>query len=160
MWKTITYYKPRCFYLIEQYKQQLIIFAVMPQLSFELISTDNNSKARAGKITTDHGNIETPIFMPVGTVGSVKAVTQQQLKAEINAQIILGNTYHLYLRPGTDVLEAAGGLHQFNGWDRPILTDSGGYQVFLWQPTEKLPKKGCCFKAILMAVNIYLHRKE
>ena len=87
----------------------------MPQLSFELIATDNNSKARAGTITTDHGVIETPIFMPVGTVGSVKAVTQQQLKEEVNAQIILGNTYHLYLRPGTDVLEAAGGLHKFNG---------------------------------------------
>src|ERR1043165_7424547 len=102
----------------------------MALLQFQLEATDNSSGARAGTITTDHGSIQTPIFMPVGTVGSVKAVTQQQLKGEIKAQIILGNTYHLYLRPGTDVLEAAGGLHKFNGWDRPILTDSGGYQGF------------------------------
>src|SRR5580765_7691928 len=102
----------------------------MAALSFTLQHTDNNTKARAGKIFTDHGEIPTPIFMPVGTVGSVKAVSQQQLKEEIDAQIILGNTYHLYLRPGTDVLQKAGGLHRFKGWDRPILTDSGGYQVF------------------------------
>src|ERR1700761_1215242 len=102
----------------------------MASLSFHLSSTDKLSKARAGTITTDHGTIATPIFMPVGTVGSVKAVSQQQLAEEVNAQIILGNTYHLYLRPGLDTLEAAGGLHAFNGWQRPILTDSGGYQVF------------------------------
>src|SRR6201986_5629380 len=99
-------------------------------MNFELLAEDSNSQARAGLITTAHGQIETPIFMPVGTVGSVKAVTQQQLETEIQAQIILGNTYHLYLRPGTDVLEQAGGLHKFSGWPKPILTDSGGYQVF------------------------------
>src|SRR5438128_955399 len=103
---------------------------LMPALQFELQHTQQNSQARAGKITTDHGEIETPIFMPVGTVGSVKAVTQHQLYNDVKAQIILGNTYHLYLRPGLDVLETAGGLHKFNGWHRPILTDSGGYQVF------------------------------
>ncbi|MFN3667159.1 MAG: tRNA-guanine transglycosylase, partial [Sediminibacterium sp.] len=100
----------------------------MASLKFELETTATGSRARAGKITTDHGEIQTPIFMPVGTVGTVKAVTQQQLKDDVEAQIILGNTYHLYLRPGIEVLEAAGGLHRFNGWDRPILTDSGGYQ--------------------------------
>ena len=93
-------------------------------MEFELKAQDKTTKARAGIITTAHGQIETPIFMPVGTVGSVKAVMQEQLKEEIKAEIILGNTYHLYLRPGTDVLEAAGGLHKFNGWDKPILTDS------------------------------------
>src|SRR3982751_5247587 len=102
----------------------------MPDLKFELLKSDDKTAARAGKITTDHGEIETPIFMPVGTVGSVKAVSQQQLVADVNAEIILGNTYHLFLRPGLSVLEAAGGLHKFNGWSKPILTDSGGYQVF------------------------------
>jgi queuine tRNA-ribosyltransferase len=102
----------------------------MAALQFQLQYRDSASKARAGLITTDHGVIETPIFMPVGTVGSVKALTMQQMEAEVKAQIILGNTYHLYLRPGTSVLEAAGGLHAFTGWQRPILTDSGGYQVF------------------------------
>ena len=119
----------------------------MARLQFQLQQTDNNSKARAGKITTDHGEILTPIFMPVGTVGSVKAVTQQQLKQEVNAQIILGNTYHLYLRPGTEVLEAAGGLHKFNGWDRPILTDSGGYQVFSLANNRKLSEEGALFQS-------------
>ena len=102
----------------------------MPSLEFHLVATDINSNARAGKISTDHGEILTPIFMPVGTAGSVKAVTQQQLNEDVQAQIILGNTYHLYLRPGVEVLEQAGGLHKFNGWDKPMLTDSGGYQVF------------------------------
>ncbi|HXL57386.1 MAG TPA: tRNA-guanine transglycosylase, partial [Chitinophagaceae bacterium] len=102
----------------------------MAALTFQLQHKDNSSKARAGIITTDHGEILTPVFMPVGTAGSVKAVTQQQLKDEIKAQIILSNTYHLYLRPGTAILEAAGGLHRFNGWQKPVLTDSGGYQVF------------------------------
>src|SRR5918912_1441109 len=102
----------------------------MAALQYALHKTDELTKARAGTITTDHGNIETPVFMPVGTAGSVKAVTQQQLIQPVQAQIILGNTYHLYLRPGTEVLEAAGGLHKFNGWDKPLLTDSGGYQVF------------------------------
>lgn len=119
---------------------------IMPALQFQLSATDINSKARAGKITTDHGEIITPIFMPVGTAGSVKAVTQQQLK-EINAQIILGNTYHLYLRPGLEVLEEAGGLHKFNGWDRPILTDSGGYQVFSLAGTRKISEEGVTFQS-------------
>lgn len=119
----------------------------MASLTFELKGTDNNSKARAGIITTDHGQIETPIFMPVGTVGSVKGVSQQQLKQNVQAQIILGNTYHLYLRPGTEVLEAAGGLHHFNGWDRPILTDSGGYQVFSLAGTRKIKEEGVTFQS-------------
>jgi queuine tRNA-ribosyltransferase len=119
----------------------------MATLQFDLETTDKNSKARAGKITTDHGEILTPIFMPVGTVGSVKAVTQQQLKNEVNAQIILGNTYHLYLRPGTDVLEAAGGLHKFNGWHKPILTDSGGYQVFSLANNRKIKEEGVVFQS-------------
>lgn len=116
-------------------------------MNFELSGTDDKSNARAGVITTDHGQIETPIFMPVGTVGSVKAVTQPQLKNEINAQIILGNTYHLYLRPGTDIIEQAGGLHKFNGWDRPILTDSGGYQVFSLSNNRKLSEEGALFQS-------------
>src|SRR5687767_2125471 len=102
----------------------------MAALQFQLNVTSPGGKARAGTLTTDHGVIETPIFMPVGTAGSVKAVTQQQLQNDVHAQIILGNTYHLYLRPGLEILEAAGGLHQFNGWYKPILTDSGGFQVF------------------------------
>jgi len=119
----------------------------MAALTFSLQHTDTNSKARAGEITTDHGTIQTPIFMPVGTVGSVKAVTQQQLKQEVKAQIILGNTYHLYLRPGIDVLEAAGGLHQFNGWHQPILTDSGGYQVFSLAANRKITEEGVVFQS-------------
>lgn len=119
----------------------------MAALDFELQVTAAGSKARAGKITTDHGEIPTPIFMPVGTVGSVKAVTQQQLLNEINAKIILGNTYHLYLRPGTEVLEAAGGLHRFNGWNRPILTDSGGYQVFSLAANRKIREEGVMFQS-------------
>jgi queuine tRNA-ribosyltransferase len=119
----------------------------MPPLTFKLEKTDTLSKARAGVITTDHGEIQTPIFMPVGTAGTVKAVTQQQLKAEVDAQIILGNTYHLYLRPGMDVLQSAGGLHQFNGWDRPILTDSGGYQVFSLASNRKINEEGVLFQS-------------
>jgi queuine tRNA-ribosyltransferase len=119
----------------------------MAALQFTLQKTDDKAKARAGEIITDHGNIQTPIFMPVGTVGSVKAVTQQQLKKDVEAQIILGNTYHLYLRPGLDVLEAAGGLHKFNGWDKPILTDSGGYQVFSLANNRKLTEEGATFKS-------------
>ena len=119
----------------------------MAKLQFEINKTDNNSKARAGKITTDHGEIMTPIFMPVGTVGSVKAVTQQQLKIDVQAQIILGNTYHLYLRPGLEVMENAGGLHRFNGWDRPILTDSGGYQVFSLAGSRKINEEGVIFQS-------------
>jgi len=119
----------------------------MAALTFELQTQSKTGSARAGKITTDHGVIETPILMPVGTIGSVKAVTQQQLKKDINAQIILGNTYHLYLRPGLEVLEAAGGLHQFMGWDRPILTDSGGYQVFSLANNRKIKPEGVIFQS-------------
>ena len=119
----------------------------MALLKFAVENTDVHSKARAGKIVTDHGEIETPIFMPVGTVGSVKAVSQQQLKAEVGAQIILGNTYHLYLRPGLKILEAAGGLHKFNGWDRPILTDSGGFQVFSLAKSRKITEEGVVFQS-------------
>jgi queuine tRNA-ribosyltransferase len=119
----------------------------MAALTFELQTQSKTGSARAGKITTDHGVIETPIFMPVGTIGSVKAVTQQQLKKDINAQIILGNTYHLYLRPGLEVLEAAGGLHQFMSWDRPILTDSGGYQVFSLANNRKIKPEGVIFQS-------------
>ena len=119
----------------------------MAALTFELQTQSKTGSARSGKITTDHGVIETPIFMPVGTIGSVKAVTQQQLKKDINAQIILGNTYHLYLRPGLEVLEAAGGLHQFMGWDRPILTDSGGYQVFSLANNRKIKPEGVIFQS-------------
>ena len=119
----------------------------MAALSFTLEQSDATGKARAGTITTDHGQIQTPIFMPVGTVGSVKAVTQAQLSAEINAQIILGNTYHLYLRPTTPVLEAAGGLHRFMHWDRPILTDSGGYQVFSLAENRKITEEGVLFQS-------------
>lgn len=107
-------------------------------MTFEIQHSDPDSNARAGKITTDHGVIETPIFMPVGTVASVKAVHFHELKEDIKAQIILGNTYHLFMRPGIDTLERAGGLHKFNGLDLPILTDSGGYQVFSMTANRKL----------------------
>ena len=116
-------------------------------MHFELIQSDPQSKARLGRLHTDHGTIETPIFMPVGTVGSVKGVHQQELRDDINAQIILGNTYHLFLRPGTDVLEAAGGLHQFIGWERPILTDSGGYQVYSLSGSRKIQEEGVKFQS-------------
>lgn len=119
----------------------------MPALSFHLQKTDTASAARAGTITTDNGSIQTPIFMPVGTVGSVKAVTQQQLKQQVNAQIILGNTYHLYLRPGMETMDAAGGLHQFMNWDRPILTDSGGFQVFSLAGNRKINEEGVLFQS-------------
>jgi queuine tRNA-ribosyltransferase len=114
-------------------------------LKFELQHTDPNSKARAGLLTTGHGEIETPIFMPVGTGGTVKAVHQRELANDIGAQIILGNTYHLYLRPGTDVLEKAGGLHKFNGWNKPILTDSGGFQVYSLSHRRKMNEEGVEF---------------
>ncbi|HNA01795.1 MAG TPA: tRNA guanosine(34) transglycosylase Tgt, partial [Ferruginibacter sp.] len=119
----------------------------MAALTFDLQHTDSITRARAGRITTDHGEIDTPIFMPVGTVGSVKAVTQQQLYEDVQAQIILGNTYHLYLRPGLETLEAAGGLHRFNGWHKPILTDSGGYQVFSLANSRKLTEEGALFQS-------------
>jgi queuine tRNA-ribosyltransferase len=116
-------------------------------VKFSLLHSDKQSKARAGLIETDHGVIETPIFMPVGTAGTVKGVHQRELKEDIKAQIILGNTYHLYLRPGLEVLENAGGLHKFNGWDKPILTDSGGYQVFSLSNSRKLSEEGATFKS-------------
>lgn len=116
-------------------------------MKFELLQTDASSKARAGLITTDHGTIETPIFMPVGTAGTVKAVHQRELRDDINAQIILGNTYHLYLRPGMNVLQTAGGLHKFNGWEKPILTDSGGFQVYSLSGTRKLKEEGVEFRS-------------
>jgi len=116
-------------------------------MKFILENKDEKSKARAGVIKTDHGDIQTPIFMPVGTAGSVKAVHQRELTYDIKAQIILGNTYHLYLRPGLDILEKAGGLHKFNGWSKPILTDSGGYQVFSLAGTRKITEEGVLFKS-------------
>ncbi len=116
-------------------------------MKFDLITKDPKSKARAGKITTDHGVIETPIFMPVGTVASVKGVHQRELKQDINPDIILGNTYHLYLRPQTKILEAAGGLHKFMNWDRNILTDSGGYQVYSLSGRRKIKEEGVKFKS-------------
>ncbi|URW79340.1 tRNA guanosine(34) transglycosylase Tgt [Xiashengella succiniciproducens] len=116
-------------------------------MDFVLQKTDASSSARVGLITTDHGQIETPIFMPVGTVGSVKGIHVRDLKDEVKAQIILGNTYHLYLRPGLDVLKAAGGLHRFNAWDRPILTDSGGFQVFSLSHRRKLREEGAEFQS-------------
>lgn len=119
----------------------------MAELAFTVEQTDTFSKARAGTIRTDHGLIPTPIFMPVGTAGSVKAVSQQQLEDEVKARIILGNTYHLFLRPGLEVLQKAGGLHRFNGWNHPILTDSGGYQVFSLSGTRKIKEEGVTFQS-------------
>jgi len=116
-------------------------------MKFELKGTDPSTQARAGAIHTDHGIIETPIFMPVGTVGTVKGVHQSELKQQINPDIILGNTYHLYLRPGTNILQKAGGLHKFMNWDRPILTDSGGYQVYSLAERRKITEKGVRFQS-------------
>ncbi len=116
-------------------------------MQFDLQTTDVNSSARTGVITTDHGKIQTPIFMPVGTIGSVKGIHMSDVKNDINAEIILGNTYHLYLRPGLEVLEQAGGLHKFNGWNRPILTDSGGYQVYSLADRRKLNEEGVVFQS-------------
>ena len=116
-------------------------------MEFNLLKKDSESKARAGTIMTDHGTIETPIFMPVGTVASVKGVHQRELKNDINPDIILGNTYHLYLRPQTDILEKAGGLHKFMNWDRNILTDSGGYQVYSLSANRKIKEEGVKFKS-------------
>ena len=116
-------------------------------MDFLLQVTANNGEARAGIITTNHGKIETPIFMPVGTLGAIKAVHMHEMKEDVKAQIILGNTYHLYLRPGIEILEQAGGLHKFNGWDRPILTDSGGFQVFSLSANRKLKEEGAYFRS-------------
>ena len=116
-------------------------------MDYKVVATNSDTKARAGLISTDHGDIETPIFMPVGTVGSVKAVHMSELRDDIKAQIILGNTYHLYLRPGMEIMEKAGGLHKFNSWDRPILTDSGGFQVFSLSENRKLKEEGVTFRS-------------
>ncbi len=116
-------------------------------MKFEKIHSDPHSAARCGVLHTGHGDIRTPIFMPVGTVGSVKGVYHKDLKEDVKAEIILGNTYHLYLRPGLDILRAAGGLHKFESWDRPILTDSGGFQVFSLSPIRKLTPEGCTFQS-------------
>ncbi|MDE6074744.1 MAG: tRNA-guanine transglycosylase, partial [Muribaculaceae bacterium] len=116
-------------------------------MKFQLQATAVNSAARAGLITTDHGEIPTPIFMPVGTLGSVKGVHMHELRDDIDAKIILGNTYHLYLRPGIEILRQAGGLHKFNGWERPILTDSGGFQVFSLSHNRKLKEDGAHFRS-------------
>ena len=116
-------------------------------MHFDLLHSDSKSNARAGIIHTDHGTIETPIFMPVGTAGTVKGVHQHELKDDIQAQIILGNTYHLYMRPGMEVIEGAGGLHKFNGWEGPILTDSGGYQVYSLSSSNKITEEGVKFKS-------------
>ena len=116
-------------------------------MKFEVVSRDRASAARAGRLTTDHGVVETPIFMPVGTVGSVKGVYHRDLREDIGAQIILGNTYHLYLRPGLEILRRAGGLHAFTAWDRPILTDSGGFQVFSLTQIRKITAEGCTFQS-------------
>lgn len=116
-------------------------------MRFTIAATDKHSKARAGEVSTEHGLIQTPIFMPVGTAGSVKAVHQRELRDDIRAEIILGNTYHLFLRPGLEVLKEAGGLHKFNGWEKPILTDSGGYQVFSLSDNRKITEEGAIFKS-------------
>ena len=117
------------------------------RMKFDIVSKDNLTKARAGKIYTAHGEIETPIFMPVGTAGTVKGIHQHELSEDIQAQIILGNTYHLYLRPGMDILQSAGGLHKFIGWEKPMLTDSGGYQVYSLGSQRKIKEEGVTFKS-------------
>jgi len=116
-------------------------------VSFQISHTDKATKARAGMLHTDHGTIETPVFIPVGTAGTVKAVHQKELKDDIKAQIILGNTYHLYLRPGLDIIEKAGGIHQFIGWDKPVLTDSGGYQIYSLTDRRKISENGVVFQS-------------
>ena len=116
-------------------------------MEFKIDATAAGTNARAGEITTDHGKILTPVFMPVGTLGTVKGVHFHELRDDIKAQIILGNTYHLYLRPGTEILRRAGGLHKFNGWERPILTDSGGFQVFSLSENRKLTEEGAHFRS-------------
>ena len=116
-------------------------------MNFKLLNNDPSSNARAGEFETDHGKVQTPIFMPVGTAGTVKGLSQQDLTDQVNAQIILGNTYHLYLRPGLEVIEKAGGLHKFIGWDKPMLTDSGGYQVYSLSENRKINEKGVTFRS-------------
>src|SRR5690606_19988270 len=135
-------------------EQSLLIFVIFanlirhrPFMKFTLKAKDPNSKARLGEIETAHGNIQTPVFMPVGTAGSVKAVHQSELLNDVKAQIILGNTYHLYLRPGLDILQKAGGLHKFNSWDKPLLTDSGGFQVYSLTEVRKIKEEGVTFQS-------------
>ena len=132
--------------VVQKYKK-LSDYCYIWDMKFQIECKDKASGARTGVITTDHGEIHTPIFMPVGTVGSVKGVYHHDLKDDIKAEIILGNTYHLYLRPGLDILKAAGGLHKFESWDRPILTDSGGFQVFSLTSIRKLTERGCTFRS-------------
>ena len=129
------------------FKKTLFLRKISETMNFNIVANDPKSAARAGLLSTDHGPIETPIFMPVGTAGTVKACHLRDVRDEAKAQIILGNTYHLYLRPGLDVLEAAGGLHKFNGWDRPILTDSGGFQVFSLTGIRKMKEEGVTFQS-------------
>jgi queuine tRNA-ribosyltransferase len=135
--------------LIQSKKYTVLIwwFPFHTPMTFSIEAQDTHCQARAATLTTAHGDIPTPIFMPVGTAGSVKAVHQRELHEDIQARIILGNTYHLYLRPGIDVLEKAGGLHRFNGWNKPILTDSGGYQVYSLSGTRKIKEEGVTFKS-------------
>lgn len=128
-------------------QKNVVLLRKNTAMDFFVVTNDPNSNARAGVLSTDHGPIETPIFMPVGTAGTVKACHIRDVRDEVKAQIILGNTYHLYLRPGLDVLEAAGGLHKFNGWDRPILTDSGGFQVFSLTGIRKMKEEGVTFQS-------------
>ena len=116
-------------------------------MEFKIEKKDPLSKARAGEVKTDHGVIQTPVFMSVGTVGTVKSVSQKDLKTQVNAPIILGNTYHLFLRPGTEILQKAGGLHKFMNWDRPILTDSGGFQVYSLAQRRKIKEEGVRFQS-------------
>ncbi|MEM1137511.1 MAG: tRNA guanosine(34) transglycosylase Tgt, partial [Bacteroidota bacterium] len=124
-------------------------------MKFTLQEQDKHSSARAGELVTDHGKIQTPIFMPVGTVGTVKAVHQRELESDILAQIILGNTYHLYLRPGLETIQKAGGLHRFNGWQKPILTDSGGYQVYSLAESRKITEKGVAFRSHISGAKLF-----
>lgn len=126
---------------------------------FREIAKDPGSRARTGVFTTDHGEVRTPIFMPVGTVGSVKGVYHRDLKEDVKAEIILGNTYHLYLRPGLDTLKKVGGLHKFENWDRPILTDSGGFQVFSLTKSEKSPRRAAVSSLTLMVRGTLLPRR-
>jgi queuine tRNA-ribosyltransferase len=142
------FHLPGAFTTAACYKRHILLFCgPMSSFQFQRIGQDSGSRARAAVITTAHGSIPTPIFMPVGTAGTVKAITQQQLKDEVGARIILGNTYHLFLRPGLPVLEQAGGLHRFNHWDGPILTDSGGYQVFSLAGNRKISEEGVVFQS-------------
>jgi queuine tRNA-ribosyltransferase len=133
--------------VLSEYDVSLLSLFFNKVMHFDLLRKDDGSKARAGLLHTEHGTIETPIFMPVGTAGSVKGVHQQELREDVQAQIILGNTYHLYLRPGTEVIEKAGGLHNFIGWERPILTDSGGYQVYSLSGSRKIKEEGVRFQS-------------